>query len=70
MLIVGVYTRMQIYDYIDVDSDNSNAGAVLLAIAFLGVIVSVISLLACCCTARGHPALLYLVEKASNLFIF
>ena len=63
MCVLGVYTRIQLYDYIDINYDSSGAGAALTALAFLGGIVAIISMLACCCTARGHPALLYLVSK-------
>lgn len=38
------------------------SGAALLALASLGAVLAVAAVLACCCTARGHPALLYLVK--------
>lgn len=36
------------------------SGAALLALASLGAVLAIAAVLACCCTARGHPALLYL----------
>jgi len=41
------------------------SGAALLALASLGAVLAVAAVLACCCTARGHPALLYLVSIQS-----
>lgn len=50
--------RIQLQDYVDTSVEGS--GAALLAIACLGAILALAATLACCCTARGHPALLYL----------
>lgn len=50
--------HMQLRDYVDTSVEGS--GAVFLAIACLGAILALVATLACCCTARGHPALLYL----------
>ncbi|XP_051154206.1 tetraspanin-7-like [Leptopilina boulardi] len=58
MLFIGIAMRLQLRDY--VDSNTEGSGAALLALAFLGAIVVIAAILACCCTARGHPALLYL----------
>lgn len=60
MLFIGIAMRLQLRDY--VDSNTEGSGAALLALAFLGAIVVIAAILACCCTARGHPALLYLVN--------
>ncbi|RLU26086.1 hypothetical protein DMN91_002249 [Ooceraea biroi] len=37
-----------------------DSGTALLALASLGAVLALAATLACCCTARGHPALLYL----------
>ncbi|XP_043275201.1 tetraspanin-7-like [Venturia canescens] len=58
MLCVGIGMRIQLRDYVDMSVEGS--GAALLALACLGALVVVAATLACCCTARGHPALLYL----------
>ncbi|XP_015521779.1 tetraspanin-7 [Neodiprion pinetum] len=58
MLCVGIWMRIQLREYVDMSIEGS--GAAPLALACLGILVVVASILACCCTARGHPALLYL----------
>lgn len=60
MLCVGIWMRVQLREYVDMSVEGS--GAAPLALACLGVLVTLASILACCCTARGHPALLYLVR--------
>ena len=62
MLCIGIYMRLQLRDYVDASLEGS--GAALLALACLGAVVVIAATLACCCTARGHPALLYLVDKS------
>ena len=58
MLCIGIWMRIQLRDYIDMSMEGR--GAALLALASLGAILTLAATLACCCTARGHPALLYL----------
>ncbi|KAG8034668.1 hypothetical protein G9C98_007744 [Cotesia typhae] len=58
MLCVGILMRIQLRDYVDMSVEGS--GAALLGLACLGGLVVLAATLACCCTARGHPALLYL----------
>nr|XP_012232023.1 PREDICTED: tetraspanin-7-like [Linepithema humile] len=58
MLCIGIWMRIQLRDYVNMSVQGS--GSALLAIACLGAVLSVAAILACCCTARGHPALLYL----------
>lgn len=58
MLCIGIWMRIQLRDYINMNVQGS--GAALLALASLGAVLAVAAVLACCCTARGHPALLYL----------
>ncbi|XP_071862442.1 tetraspanin-7 [Bombus fervidus] len=55
---IGIWMRIQLHDYMDVSSENSRAA--LLALACLGGILTLTATLACCCTIRGHPALLFL----------
>jgi len=59
MLCIGIWMRIQLRDYMNMSVQGS--GAALLALACLGAVLAVAAVLACCCTARGHPALLYLV---------
>lgn len=59
MLCIGILMRIQLRDHMDVSGDGS--GTALLALASLGAILTLTATLACCCTTRGHPALLYLV---------
>lgn len=59
MFAGGIWMRMQLRDYIDMSVEGS--GAALLGLACLGALVAFIATLACCCTAKGHPALLYVV---------
>lgn len=66
MLCVGMWMRIQLRDYVDMSVEGS--GAALLALACLGALVALAATLACCCTARGHPALLYLVSLLSTHF--
>ncbi|CAL1674680.1 unnamed protein product [Lasius platythorax] len=58
MLCIGIWMRIQLRDYMNMNVQGS--GAALLALASLGAVLAVAAVLACCCTARGHPALLYL----------
>ncbi|XP_012256124.2 tetraspanin-7-like [Athalia rosae] len=58
MLCVGIWMRIQLKEYVDMSVEGT--GAAPLALASLGILVTLASVLACCCTARGHPALLYL----------
>lgn len=58
MLCIGIWMRIQLRDYMNMNVQGS--GAALLALACLGAVLAVAAVLACCCTARGHPALLYL----------
>ncbi|KAL0115511.1 hypothetical protein PUN28_010792 [Cardiocondyla obscurior] len=58
MLCIGIWMRIQLRDYVNISVQGS--GAALLALASLGAVLAVAAVLACCCTARGHPALLYL----------
>lgn len=58
MLISGIYMRLRLQDYVEISTESS--GAALLGISCLGAFVTLIGIFACCCTARGHPALLYL----------
>lgn len=61
MMIIGIWVRIQLRDYIDVSAESSRTA--LLALASLGAILTLIATFACCCTTRGHPALLYLVSQ-------
>ncbi|XP_043493955.1 tetraspanin-7-like [Polistes fuscatus] len=58
MLCIGIWMRVQLRDYVNTNDEAS--GTALLALASLGAILALAATLACCCTARGHPALLYL----------
>ncbi|XP_016922937.2 tetraspanin-7 [Apis cerana] len=58
MMVIGIWVRIQLRDYIDVSAESSRTA--LLALASLGAILTLIATFACCCTTRGHPALLYL----------
>ncbi|XP_034939609.1 tetraspanin-7-like [Chelonus insularis] len=58
MLYVGIWMRIQLREYVDMSVEGS--GAALLGLACLGALVVLAATLACCCTARGRPALLYL----------
>ncbi|XP_018316804.1 tetraspanin-7 isoform X1 [Mycetomoellerius zeteki] len=58
MLCIGIWMRIQLRDYMNMSVQGS--GAALLSLASLGAVLAVAAVLACCCTARGHPALLYL----------
>ncbi|XP_014210756.1 tetraspanin-7-like [Copidosoma floridanum] len=58
MLCVGIYMRMELQSYANLGIESS--GAALLALSSLGALVTLVGVLACCCTTRQHPALLYL----------
>lgn len=60
MLCVGIWMRLQLLDYAGMGHESS--GAALLALSFLGALVALVGILACCCTTRQYPALLYLVS--------
>ncbi|XP_014469377.1 PREDICTED: tetraspanin-6-like [Dinoponera quadriceps] len=58
MLCIGIWMRIQLRDYVNLSAEGSSAA--LLALSSLGSVLALAATLACCCTARGHPALLYL----------
>lgn len=58
MLCTGIWLRIQLQDYFDISVEGS--GAALLILASFGAVLVLATTLACCCTTRGHPALLYL----------
>ncbi|XP_043262103.1 tetraspanin-7-like [Colletes gigas] len=58
MLCIGIWVRFQLWAYVDMSVEDN--GAISLALVSLGAIMTLAATLACCCTARGHPALLYL----------
>lgn len=58
MLCIGIWMQIQLRDFVDMSMEGS--GMALLAITYLGAILTLAATLACCCTARGHPALLSL----------
>ncbi|XP_032688193.1 tetraspanin-7-like isoform X2 [Odontomachus brunneus] len=58
ILCVGIWMRIQLRNYVNLSAEGS--GAALLALSSLGAVLALAATLACCCTARGHPALLYL----------
>lgn len=60
MLCAGIWMRIKLREYEDISGEGG--GAALLGLAFLGALVVLAATLACCCTVRGHPALLYLVS--------
>lgn len=66
MLCVGIYMKLSLQNYADLGMENSDAA--LLALACLGALVALVGLLACCCTARQHPALLYVVSDNKQPF--
>ncbi|XP_017879649.1 tetraspanin-7-like [Ceratina calcarata] len=57
MLCTGIWLRIELGDYVDINTDSSRAA--FLALACLGALLTLIATFACCCTTRGHPALLY-----------
>lgn len=63
MLCIGIWMRIQLRDYVNIGVQDS--GTALLALASLGAVLALAATLACCCTARGHPALLYLVNMTN-----
>ncbi|EZA62208.1 hypothetical protein X777_02834, partial [Ooceraea biroi] len=67
MLCIGIWMRLQLRDYMNMGVQDS--GTALLALASLGAVLALAATLACCCTARGHPALLYLVNIKFTLSI-
>ncbi|XP_076766042.1 tetraspanin-7 [Xylocopa sonorina] len=55
ILYIGIWMRIHLRD---LSAEGSKA--ILLGVASLGAILTLSTMLACCCTTRGHPALLYL----------
>lgn len=60
MLCAGLYMKLELQNYASLGLESS--GATLLALSCLGALVALVGILACCCTTRQHPALLYLVS--------
>lgn len=60
MLCAGLWMKLELQNYASLGLESS--GATLLALSCLGALVALVGILACCCTTRQHPALLYLVS--------
>lgn len=60
MLVGGIMAKMELQNYANLGLDASSTA--LLGLSCLGALVALIGFLACCCTTRQHPALLYLVN--------
>ncbi|KAG8222125.1 hypothetical protein J437_LFUL002122 [Ladona fulva] len=65
ILAVGIWMKVELHKYMEFSTEfSSNASYVLMG---TGALVILIGSLACCCTAKGQPVLLYIY--ATFLFI-
>ncbi|XP_046402459.1 tetraspanin-7-like [Ischnura elegans] len=65
ILAVGIWMKVELHKYMELSTEfSSNASYILIG---TGALVILIGSLACCCTAKGQPALLYIY--ATFLFI-
>ena len=65
LLSVGVWMELQLHKYMEVS--NFFATTVPLVFVSLGGSILCLSLLACCCTAKGKVPLLYIVSLSLNV---
>lgn len=60
MLCSGVWMQVEMHKYLVLNGEYSDVAPYILVAT--GSLILLISSLACCCTVKGHPTLLYLVN--------
>lgn len=58
ILCAGIWMQVELHKYLELSADFSNTGPYVLV--GTGALILLISSLACCCTVKGQPSLLYL----------
>ncbi|XP_059612963.1 tetraspanin-7-like [Phlebotomus argentipes] len=58
ILCAGIWMQVELHKYLELNADFSNTGPYVLV--GTGALILLISSLACCCTVKGQPSLLYL----------
>ncbi|XP_055683831.1 tetraspanin-7-like [Lutzomyia longipalpis] len=58
ILCAGIWMQVELHKYLELNADFSNTGPYVLV--GTGTLILLISSLACCCTVKGQPGLLYL----------
>lgn len=61
VLCAGIWMQVELLKYLELNAEFSRITPYILV--WTGVFILCISTLACCCTVKGHPTLLYLVLK-------
>lgn len=60
ILAVGIYMEVELYKYMTMSTDFSETASYVLI--GTGTLIILMGMLACCCTVKGQPVLLFLVS--------
>lgn len=66
VLCSGVWMQVEMHKYVMLSGEYSDVAPYILVAT--GSLILLISSLACCCTVKGHPTLLYLVNWIKEIF--
>lgn len=66
VLCSGVWMQVEMHKYLVLNEEYSDVAPYILVAT--GSVILLISSLACCCTVKGHPTLLYLVNWIETNF--
>lgn len=56
----GIWMQVELHQYLELNNEYSNIAPYILV--GTGAFILLVSTLACCCTVKGHPTLLYMVN--------
>ena len=66
ILAVGIWMVVELYKYMELSTEfSATAPYVLIG---TGALIILVGSLACCCTVKGQPVLLYIVSKSTLLW--
>lgn len=59
ILAIGIWMQVELYKYLELSTEFSGTAPYVLI--GTGALIILVGSLACCCTVKGQPALLYMV---------
>lgn len=68
VLCAGIWMQVELHKYLELNADFSISAPYILVAT--GAIILVISTLACFCTVKGQPSLLYTVMRNKHLHCY
>lgn len=63
----GIWMQVELHKYLELNSEYSSVAPYILV--GTGAFILLVSSLACCCTVKGHPSLLYTVSACGRNII-